>query len=247
MQVFNSTFANRRQRFRSLDGTIFAGRYKSLLVDTDAWLLQVSLYIHLNPVRARMTTDPASYEWSSCQDYLSGKQKKRYGVLVDPVLHMIANTSKDQIRQYRTLLQENLTCELPPTHRGVCYAECDLAETMDQLIEDQSNTKHESDILCWKLDSTELIDLILEITNNKRADLFERKRNNIPKLLVCHALHKLTPLTLKEIGKILEMTFHAVSDSSKRFENKRKTTKQYQEYWQKLQQQISNINSKLEL
>lgn len=47
-------------------GTLWEGRYKSCLVDTDAYLLQCVRYIDLNPVRAGLTDDPVGYRWSSC-------------------------------------------------------------------------------------------------------------------------------------------------------------------------------------
>ncbi|WP_374554656.1 transposase [Thermomonas sp.] len=47
-------------------GTLWEGRYKACLVDGDDYLLRCTRYIDLNPVRARMTDDPAAFPWSSC-------------------------------------------------------------------------------------------------------------------------------------------------------------------------------------
>lgn len=46
-------------------GTLWDGRYKSSLVDTEGYLLLCQRYIELNPVRAGMVADPANYRWSS--------------------------------------------------------------------------------------------------------------------------------------------------------------------------------------
>ena len=51
MRWLQSTFANRFNRFRGVNGHVFQGRYKSILLDTDA-IGAVAHYIHLNPVRA---------------------------------------------------------------------------------------------------------------------------------------------------------------------------------------------------
>ncbi|GGO68209.1 transposase [Bowmanella pacifica] len=48
-------------------GTLWEGRYKSSLVDSEHYLLLVSRYIELNPVRANMVAHPAEYPWSSYQ------------------------------------------------------------------------------------------------------------------------------------------------------------------------------------
>ncbi|WP_028581251.1 transposase [Desulfogranum japonicum] len=46
-------------------GTLWEGRYKSCLVQSELYLLEVYRYIELNPVRAEMVTDPGEYVWSS--------------------------------------------------------------------------------------------------------------------------------------------------------------------------------------
>jgi len=46
-------------------GTLWEGRYKSCLVDSESYVLRCYRYIDLNPVRARMTDDALQFEWSS--------------------------------------------------------------------------------------------------------------------------------------------------------------------------------------
>lgn len=46
-------------------GTLWEGRYKSSLIDSERYLLVCSRYIELNPVRARMVEQPGDYRWSS--------------------------------------------------------------------------------------------------------------------------------------------------------------------------------------
>lgn len=51
-------------------GHLFQGRYKAILVDQDAYLLELVRYIHLNPVRARLVEQPQDYAWSGHRAYL---------------------------------------------------------------------------------------------------------------------------------------------------------------------------------
>ncbi len=60
-------------------GHLFQGRYKAILCERDSYLLELSAYLHLNPVRARLVDDPSKYAWSSYPSYL-GREK---GGLVD--------------------------------------------------------------------------------------------------------------------------------------------------------------------
>ena len=54
-------------------GTLWEGRYKSTLVDSEEYLLTVYRYIELNPVRAQMVQHAADYPWSSYQHNAVGK------------------------------------------------------------------------------------------------------------------------------------------------------------------------------
>lgn len=55
-------------------GTLWQGRFKSSLVDSDAYALRVIRYIELNPVRAAMVEHPQDYRWSSVHTHLGRAQ-----------------------------------------------------------------------------------------------------------------------------------------------------------------------------
>jgi putative transposase len=54
-------------------GTLWEGRYKASLVDTDTYLFICHRYIELNPVRAGLASRPAHYRWSSHRHYAYGE------------------------------------------------------------------------------------------------------------------------------------------------------------------------------
>lgn len=51
-------------------GHLFQGRFRWELVDNDPYYLEVSRYIHLNPVKAEMAERPHEYNWSSYRGYI---------------------------------------------------------------------------------------------------------------------------------------------------------------------------------
>jgi len=55
---------------RKRSGHLFQGRYKAILVEFDEYALELSRYIHLNPVRAGMVTHPEEYRWSSYRNFI---------------------------------------------------------------------------------------------------------------------------------------------------------------------------------
>jgi putative transposase len=48
-------------------GHLFQGRYKAILVDADSYLLELTRYVVLNPVRAHVVDSPAKWPWNSYQ------------------------------------------------------------------------------------------------------------------------------------------------------------------------------------
>jgi len=70
MKWLNATYTARINRRQRRAGHLFQGRYKSVLVADEAHWFHLSVYLHLNPVRAGLVENPADYEWSSCRDYI---------------------------------------------------------------------------------------------------------------------------------------------------------------------------------
>ncbi|MBT2689240.1 transposase [Bacillus sp. ISL-47] len=58
------------QRLRT-DGHVFQGRYGAKLIETDAYFLEVSRYIHRNPLEAKMVSHLEDYRWSSYASYVN--------------------------------------------------------------------------------------------------------------------------------------------------------------------------------
>jgi putative transposase len=65
MHDVNSGYTTYFNVKRKRAGHLFQGRYKSLLVDKDSYLLELSRYVHLNPCRAGITERPEDYPLSS--------------------------------------------------------------------------------------------------------------------------------------------------------------------------------------
>lgn len=96
----NGTYTSRFHHRHHGCGHLFQGRYKSVLVTDDAHWLHLSMYIHLNPVRAGIVEDPAEYEWSSFHDYTHART--RFGwVRPDEILTRYGTTDTTRRRRYR--------------------------------------------------------------------------------------------------------------------------------------------------
>jgi putative transposase len=67
--VFNA-YTQAFNKENSHTGTIFEGRAKKILVDTDRYVLSLVNYIHLNPVVSSIVHDPEDWPYSSCRHWL---------------------------------------------------------------------------------------------------------------------------------------------------------------------------------
>jgi len=66
-------------------GTLWEGRYKATLIDSECYLLTCYRYIELNPVRANMVEHPSDYPWSSYLCHAKGKIDK---LIIDHPLYI---------------------------------------------------------------------------------------------------------------------------------------------------------------
>jgi len=65
MRQLNGVYTQRFNRIHDRVGHVYQGRYKAILVQKDAYLLELSRYIVLNPVRARMVRTARGWPWSN--------------------------------------------------------------------------------------------------------------------------------------------------------------------------------------
>ena len=65
MRQINGVYTQRFNRAHGRAGHVFQGRYKAILVEKQAYLLELSRYVVLNPVRAGMVAKPGDWMWSS--------------------------------------------------------------------------------------------------------------------------------------------------------------------------------------
>jgi len=70
VHTVNSAYTTYFNLKRKRVGHLFQGRFKSILIDKDNYLLELSRYIHLNPVRAGIVSKPRDYPYSSYSSYV---------------------------------------------------------------------------------------------------------------------------------------------------------------------------------
>ena len=85
-------------------GHLFQGRYKAVLVDADVYLLELTRYIHLNPVRAGIVKEPEDYPWSGHRSYL-GREEIPW-LTTDWVLSQFSKRESSARRTYGRFIED---------------------------------------------------------------------------------------------------------------------------------------------
>lgn len=141
LAIFMQSLANRYVRYfnaiHQRTGTIWEGRFKSCLVDSEQYLFTLHKYIEMNPVKAGMVGNVADYQWSSYRHNALGQ--------TDPLIteHLLYQALGDDLAQrnecYKALFdtiniseQQNKITEA--TMRGEVYGSARFHEKISQLI-----------------------------------------------------------------------------------------------------------------
>jgi len=75
MRHINGLYTQRYNRLEKTDGALFRGRYKAIIISYDEYLLNVSRYIHLNPVTANIVEHAHQFKWSSYNYFINPANK----------------------------------------------------------------------------------------------------------------------------------------------------------------------------
>ena len=105
MKPLNTGFAMWLSKQLGGRGPVFADRFKSILVDEDAYLLALIRYVHNNPVRAGVVLDPSSSEWSSHRAYI-GMEPCPPWLNIGYVLGMLSSDSDEARRLFHQFVLE---------------------------------------------------------------------------------------------------------------------------------------------
>ena len=87
-------------------GTLWEGRYKACLVDSEAYLLACMRYIELNPVRAKMVMHPGEYSWSSYAHNANGRPNEL--IQPHPIYKGLGTGNEERQTAYRELYRAHM-------------------------------------------------------------------------------------------------------------------------------------------
>ncbi len=139
MKVVGSRYAQYINLKYKRTGTLWEGRHRSSLVQSDQYLLRCMRYIELNPVRAGMVNRPEEYRWSSYGVHAWGDK-----AWITPHAEYIGlgKTSADRCHAYRELFRDQLSeADLHQIREAAHYSQPIGDDRFRQMIEKQYGIK----------------------------------------------------------------------------------------------------------
>ncbi len=112
MRQLGGVYTQKFNRLHNRVGHLFQGRYGSVLVDKEGYLLELCRYIVLNPVRAKMVTHPVDYPWSS-YPATAGTVGIPQFLSISWILAQFGNDPASAQRQYRDFVLAGIGEESP--------------------------------------------------------------------------------------------------------------------------------------
>jgi putative transposase len=241
MRHLNGVYTQRYNKINHCDGPLFRGRYKSILVDADSYLLELLRYIHRNPLESGTVGNINKYTWSSHKAYLSEAKKwdwlhKKY------ILSLFSMNKGESIKQYKQFVSKEIPKELNQIlARKKLPAAIGSQGFVDKIKElFFSDKKHEeipeSKYLAPDIDK--IIKEVCKFYTVRKDSLFSSRRGffNEPRNVAIYLTRRLRGDTLKEAGKIfgieknssvssvverLKLEMESNKDLNKRVENLR--------------------------
>ncbi|MEF8792072.1 REP-associated tyrosine transposase [Thiohalorhabdus sp.] len=107
MRQLNGVYTQRFNRCHGRVGHVFQGRYKAILVEKEAYLLELARYIVLNPVRAGLVEEACDWPWSSCRA-TAGLDGRPPWLNVDWLLAAFSTRADSAGAQYRRFVAEGV-------------------------------------------------------------------------------------------------------------------------------------------
>ena len=218
MRHLNGVYTQRYNRVHHCDGQLFRGRYKSILIEADSYLLELLRYIHRNPLEAGLVNNLQKYNWSSHKGYLSNAKRwdwlyKRYA------LSLFSKDHAESIRLYKQFVIKKVPDEINRIlGRGKLPPILGTQKFLDKMKDLFFSEKGNEEIPEARLlapDPDRILKTVAEFYKVGTDDLLKSRRGyfNEPRNVAIYLMRRLRGDTLKEAGEVFGISKNSTVSS----------------------------------
>ncbi|MBW2609865.1 MAG: transposase [Deltaproteobacteria bacterium] len=213
MRHINGAYTTYFNVKRERSGHLFQGRYKSILVDIDEYAKELSRYIHLNPVRAKIVENPEEYKWSSYQDYIGLRRTPEWlakNLILGYFGNKISVAQKGYEKFIDSLIDKKYDSPLNETVSSTLLGPADFIDYIKEYF--LKDKKIVSDIPALK----ELSEKVSIKDILKKTDQIFQKDAGLARSVKIYLCQRYTGYKLKDIGAFFGIGESGVSQASRR-------------------------------
>ena len=210
MRHLNGVYTQSFNRIHHCDSPLFRGRFKSILVDADSYLLELLRYIHRNPLEAGLVDNLSKYAWSSHKGYLSSAKKwdwlnKNY------VLSLFSKNRAESISKYKKFVSKETLKEISQIlARKNLPAILGTKNFVDKIKEIFFSKKSHEEVPESRFlapGADKIIEEVCKFYQVHKKDLLASRRGffNEPRNVAIYLIRRLRGDNLKDVGKIFEL------------------------------------------
>lgn len=196
MRQLNGIYTQHYNTQHNRIGHVFQGRFKSILVERDEYLLELARYVVLNPIRANMTKTIGAWKWSSYKAML-GKEAPQVWLETDWILSQFSSQRKRAMQKYNDFVRAGVG--LPSIWEDL----------QNQIFLGTEKFIHKQQKLIDKKESLVEVPLRQRRKLPRSLDYYDNKYKN-QKKAICSA-YLSGGYTLKEIGEYFEKHYSTIS------------------------------------
>ncbi len=213
MRRFNICYTGWFNYRHATCGHLYQGRFKAIVVDADSYLLELSRYIHLNPVRVARSDQQViekhwsvlkEYRWSSFPGYVHKRQAVKF-VEYNMILEMIGGR-----QTYKRFVLDGLRRGVRnpfenTKHQIILGTEDFVNQLKDRYIERGSLREQPAyrKLESMRITPEQVLQQVIEVMKTDMGVLRTRERGGIVRGMAAEMLYRYCDLKLGEIGKIL--------------------------------------------
>jgi REP element-mobilizing transposase RayT len=259
MRHFNICYTSAFNRNHHRVGHLYQGRYKSFLIDADNYLLEVSRYIHLNPIRTRELAIKSlaeqrealqRYTSSSFLGYISPSKREKqvdYGF----ILEQMGGDDYHGREKYGKFIISGITGEIESPLKlgkghGIVGNSAFIKKIKIQCLKDKNSRREQPAVreLSKVFEPYQLIQWFIDLTGKSMEEIVTKGRNSLERSMLMEFLYEFCGISQLEIGRrVGGIDYSAVSQSRKRLRQKLVKDTQLQKKFEKLKLDLLDLSS----
>ena len=258
MRHFQVTYTVRFNRRHHRSGHVFQGRFKSLLVEADEYLLPLSRYIHLNPIRTRRFKNAdfrtksgnlKKFRWSSFAGYCY-LRKRNPGFDYSRLLNSYFGQDNSQgRRQYREYVLKGIDGEIENPFEDVLHQSILGTKEFVERVKEKIPRKESREVpalrdLQRNLSAGQVVRAVSKICGVKPADIINRKtRDKWARQMTMELCYRYCNLGQKQVGQIFGVDYSTISVNRTRLKSRLKSDRRLNKQFDQIKEKIRKLSN----